>query len=642
MPIYLKPLPILSGVFLLLTVNLSQSFSAQSSDLLGSLSVLIEGGSEANPNHVIISPSVKGKAVFRGQVKGSTDNNVSFYKVPDLLDPTTLANPFKPGIFISQKARAVAVLSDNNFTIDRISMIDGGSNYLSAPDVFIRFPTFSTDFTGRLENAYARADLSGSQSVVDINVTIAGNGYVTAPEVQIEGGPHFITLIDSDSNLTGKFYRIVGNSGDQLTLENSFNEDLGSIFTVDAEVEIFEAWTLGELLGYQSTSLNMSAPHDYVYLLDVPSSQNGGVEDFEGFLHDGTSWKRMDSPSVSADHQVILPNQSFVVARRSPDSINLQLSGTALSHRTYIDIPETGKRGMLSNPYSVDLMLSDLVDTGFITDNNQSPFLWLSDADQEKADNVQVLRNGVWSTYWHDGKNRSISRNAFATARAGSGPGASLMQRDISLAEGIISNMTNPTYESGEFIEVFAVGHGLRSGFTVKISGASGYKTNSQKQLVNELGEVVEQNSSALIIQSGANGLFEISDVTFDSFKLSGKAGDCNFIPDGNARWSTGFRGLGYEYDCTVSFIGGGGSGAKGIAKVDSVNNRIESISITERGSGYIEPPKVVIHGGGWRKVGAGNSPFNDLLIPAGSGIMVVRNNPSGEAVRFPVRNPFE
>ena len=58
-------------------------------------------------------------------------------------------------------------------------MIDGGSNYLSAPDVFIRFPTFSTDFTGRSENAYAYAHLHGSQSVVDINVTIAGNGYVS-------------------------------------------------------------------------------------------------------------------------------------------------------------------------------------------------------------------------------------------------------------------------------------------------------------------------------------------------------------------------------------------------------------------------------------------------------------------------------
>ncbi len=642
MPSFYCPLPLLTGFSLLFFLNFDKSYAAQSSDLLGSVSILIEGGSEENPNHVIISPSLKGKSVFRGQVKGGVDNNISFYKVPDLLDPTRLSNPFKPGIFITQKARAIAVLSENNSTVDRVTLIEGGNNYLSVPNVSIRFPTFSNGFNGRLENAYARANLNGSQSVVDINVTVPGNGYTTVPKVEIEGGPHFISLIDTDSNLTGKFYRIVGNSGNQLTVENPFNENLPTIFLPDAEVEIFEAWTLGELLGYQSTSLSMTKPYDYLYLLDIPSSQIGNVDDFVGFKHDGTSWKRVDSPSVRADHQVILPNQSFVVARRTATPINLVLSGTALTTRTFIDIPQSGKRVMLSNPYSVDLMLSDLVDTEYITDNNQSSFLWLADRDQERADNVKVLKNGVWSTYWHDGKNRTIRKNAFATARAGSGPGASLMQRDISLSEGVITNMTNPTYESGQFIEVFSTAHGLRNGFTVRISGAKGYKTNSQKQLVDELGQVVDLNSSALVIESGANGLFEIRDVTLHSFKLTGKAGDCKFIPNGQAKWTTGSQGEGYQYNCAVSFIGGGGSGATGIAKVDPVNGRISSVSITERGSGYIESPEVVIHGGGWRKVGAGNSPFTDLLIPAGSGIMVVRNNPSGAAVRFPVRNPFE
>ena len=644
MPRCLNPLPILRGVSVLLALNFNESYSAQSSDLLGSVSILIEGGSAENPNHVIISPSLKGKSVFRGQVKGSSDNNISFYQVPDLLDPTRLSNPFKPGIFITQKARAIAILSENNFTVDRINLIpgEGGNNYLSAPNVSIRFPTFSNGFEGRLENAYARAYLYGSQSVIDINVTVPGNGYTTVPKVEIEGGPHFISLIDTDSNLTGKFYRIVGNSGDQLTVENPFNENLPAIFLPDAEVEIFEAWTIGELLGYESTSLSMSEPYDYLYLLDVPASQNGKVEDFVGFLHDGTSWKRVDSPSVRADHQVILPNQSFVVARRTATPVDLVLSGTALTTRTFIDIPESGKRVMLSNPYSVDLMLSDLVDTEYITENNQSSFLWLANQDQERADNVKVLKNGIWSTYWHDGKNRTIKKNAFATARAGSGPGASLMQRDISFSQGVITNMTNPTYESGEYIEVYSTAHGLRDGFTVKISGATGHKTNSQKQLVNELGVVVDQNSSALVIESGANGFFEIRDVTLNSFKLIGKAGDCNFIPDGQAKWTTGSQGDGYQFDCAVSFIGGGGNGARGIAKVDKVNGIISSIFLTERGSGYVEPPEVVIHGGGWRKVGAGNSPFSDLLISAGSGIMVVRNNPSGAAVRFPVRNPFE
>ena len=624
-----------------------KSFSSQSSELLGSVSILLQGGSESAPNHSIISPSLKGKSVFRGQVEGALDNNISFYRIPDLLDPTVLSKPFKPGIFSTQKARAVAVLSDNNFTIDRLDLIDGGNNYLEPPDVFIRFPTFTQGYNGIMQNAYARSQTVNSL-VTGIILTDAGNGYSKTPTVKIEGGPHFISLVDSDSNYTGKFYRISGNSGDQVTIENPLNDSLQVIFSPDSEIEIFEAWTLGELLGYESTSLNYIDPitgavtYDYLYLLTHPFSQNGNVGDFEGFFHDQTSWKRLDSPSVDASHQVILPNQSFVIARRSSDTLNLVLSGVALSQKTFIDVPSTGKRLMLSNPYSVDLMLSDLIDSNFITENNQTSFFWLANPNQENADNVKVLKDGVWSTYWHDGKNRLVTENAYATARPGSGPGASLMQRDISLSEGLISGMSNPTYASGEFVEVISPSHGLREGFIVKITGAVGYKTNDLKQLINDQGEVVEQNSSALVIESGANGFFTVVDVTLNSFKLDGKAGDCNFIPNGEATWSTGSTGNGYEYDCAVSFVGGGGSGAKGVANVNLSTRKIDSISITERGSGYVEAPKVIIHEGGWRKLGAGNTPFSDVLIPAASGFMIVRNHPTGGAVRLPVRNPFQ
>ena len=622
-------------------------FSSQSSELLGSVSILIEGGSESAPNHSIISPSLKGRSVFRGQVQGTSDNNISFYRIPDLLDPTILSKPFKPGIFNTQKARAIAVLSDSNYSIESLNVVDGGNNYLQPPDIFIHFPTYSQSYNGVMENAYARTQINTSQ-VTDIILTDTGNGYTVIPKVKIEGGPHFVALIDSDSNFTGKFFRIIGNSGDQLTLDNPFNDNLGEIFKPDSEIEIFEAWTLGELFGYESTSLNYTdsstgqVTYDYIYLLSSPSDQNGNAGDFDGFFHDQSSWKRLDSTSVNANHQVILPNQSFVVARRSSNSVNLTLTGVALSQKTFIDIPSFGKRLMLSNPYSVDLMLSELIDANFITENNQTSFFWLANSNQENADNVKILQDGVWSTFWHDGRNRSITENAFATSRPGSGPGASLMQRDISMSEGLISGMSNPTYASGDFVEVISPSHGLREGFIVKIEEAVGYKTNDQKQLVNDQGEVVEQNSSALIIKSGANGFFKIVDVTLNSFKLYGKAGDCNFISNGEATWRTGFKGNGYEHDCAVSFVGGGGSGAKGVAKVNAVSGQIDSISITEKGSGYTEAPKVIIHGGGWRKLGAGNSPYSDLLIPAGSGFMIVRNHPSGDFVRFPVRNPFE
>ena len=633
---------ILASIFFSLKLS-----SSQSSEFLGSVSILIKGGSESAPNHSIISPSLKGRSVFRGQVQGTSDNNISFYRIPDLLDPTILSKPFKPGIFNTQKARAVAVLSDNNYSVQSLNVVDGGSNYLQPPDIFIRFPTYSQVYNGVMENAYARTQINTSR-VNNVILTDPGNGYSVIPEVKIEGGPHFIALINSDSNYTGKYYRITANSGDQLTLDNPFNDNLEEIFKPDSEIEIFEAWTLGELLGYEATSLNYSDPitgqatYDHLYLLSSPADQIGGVADFNGFFHDQTSWKRLDSPSVNANHQIILPNQSFVIARRSNEPVTLTLSGVALSQKTFIDVPSSGKRLLLSNPYSVDLMLSDLVDTNFITENNQTSFFWLANSDQENADNIKILKDGVWSTYWHDGKNRSVTANAFATARAGSGPGASLMQRDISMSEGIISGMSNPTHESGDYVEVISPSHGLREGFTVKVQNATGYKTNDHKQLVNDQGEVVEQNSSALIIESGANGFFEIIDVTLNSFKLSGKAGDCNFIPNGEATWRTGSKGNGYKHDCAVSFVGGGGSGASGIAKVDSVTGQIDSISITEKGSGYTDAPKVIIHGGGWRKLGAGNSPFSDLLIPAASGFMIVRNHPGGDSVRFPVRNPFE
>jgi|GEM_PF-574765 len=634
-------------ILLFLDICLLESFSSQSSDLLGSVSVYVQGGSADSPNHVIISPALKGRSVFRGQVQSVDDNNLSFYRIPNVLDPTTLAKPFSPGIFSSEKARAVAQISEGNFTVQNISVVDGGNNYLSTPSVYIDFPSIGADSSQDLENAYAKTVLGTSQNIVSVIVTHPGYGYVVPPKITIEGGSHFITSAASDSNSSGKFYRIISNSGDQLKVENSLGENLQSIFSPDSEVEIFEAWTLGELLGYESTSLNSTdndtglTTYDYVYLLKGSSLQNGSINDFEGFFHDEISWKRLDSPSVNANHQIILPNQSFVLARRSPESLNLILSGTALHQKTFIDIPEFGKRLMASNPYGVDLMLSELINPKYISEDSQNAFLWYANQDQERADNIRILREGVWTTYWHDGKNRTVTENAFATARAGSGPGASILQRDLSFSAGSIYAMSNPTYSSDQSIEVYSPSHGLRAGFTVKIEGAIGYKTNALKQLINEFGDVVESNSSALIIDSGANGFHTVKDVTEDTFKLSGKSGDCNFIPNSNARWITGFAGSGYEYNCSVSFVGGGGSGATGIAIVNQQSKTIESISITESGSGYVEAPKVVIHSGGWRKQGAGKSPYSELLVPAGGGFMIVRNNPNGNKVRIPVENPL-
>ena len=87
-----------------------------------------------------------------------------------------------------------------------------------------------------------------------------------------------------------------------------------------------------------------------------------------------------------------------------------------------------------------------------------------------------------------------------------------------------------------------------------------------------------------------------------------------------------------------MTFVGGGGSGASGVAKIN--NGSVSSIFITNGGVGYQEPPSVVIHAGGWKSVGSGNVPLNDVVVSAGAGIMLKRLHPNGVKGRIAIPKP--
>ena len=116
-------------------------------------------------------------------------------------------------------------------------------------------------------------------------------------------------------------------------------------------------------------------------------------------------------------------------------------------------------------------MLSDLIPTSALTADSNDSVKWLTSESQEQADNIMILTNGIWETFWHDGTNMGITSKARATARSGSGVGGSLSQQDISMTDGNITGMTNPPITSDENVVVTSVGHGLRNGFYVHISG---------------------------------------------------------------------------------------------------------------------------------------------------------------------------
>ena len=147
----------------------------------GIFRINLPAGSVDAPSYNVLSPGVKGKVVFRGQVKLVSGNNVQFHRVPDLTDPTVLSWPFKDGILASQKARAKAFL-DSNKSLDRIEILFGGAGYSSEPEVSLASPTEGSESWVDNELAVATATISsGMVTSVDLDSNYSGKGYAKAP-----------------------------------------------------------------------------------------------------------------------------------------------------------------------------------------------------------------------------------------------------------------------------------------------------------------------------------------------------------------------------------------------------------------------------------------------------------------------------
>ncbi len=630
------------GLLFICSPHLGFSQGSQISELKGSISVHLEGGSTERPFFLVSSSSLKGDAVFRGQVRQANDSNISFYEVPNLLDPDKMQPPFKPGVLSTIQARA-KVEVETNGSLSSITLTYPGANYISSPDVFVDLPISGSGSVTNFKIAEVEAlvdPTSGQLSSLVFKDN--GLGYASNPRVKIEGGAHFIKIVEEGSIFTGKFFKIASNDHSSVVVENILGIDLTQVFKPNQLIEIYQAWTLGSLFGHTSEEVSLAegnqATADLIFILKPYGSQNGSATDFSSFYHDGDIWRAAADPTKtdSADTVIIHPDQAFIIARRSPSPLDLVFSGSAATRDTFGSFPAHLKRQLLSNPYGVDIMLSDLISANNITTNPLDTIKWFAHNSQEQADNVRILTDNVWHTYWNDGTNSDIENTASATARFGTGIGGGITQQDISFSHGIITAMTNPLSTN---IVVTSNNHGLKNGFSVSINQASGHKTNDNKEQIDENGNLVSQGAIPFTIESSANGYYEIQVLDSHTFELIGRFGDCDFISDGLASWSTGSGGSGYSSDAFVSFVGGGGSGATGIARV--VGGKVTSILVTDSGAGYIRAPKVFIHSGGWKKLGAGNTPFNDALIPASSGILLVRNHSGAVQTLFSIDSPF-
>ena len=100
---------------------LSFASTGELADPSGALSVTLPAGTTSSPSYVVASSGLKGEAVFRGQVKQSSGDVVTFHRVPDLLDPSKSSAPFRPGMLATQKARVISTL-DGNKSLSSLSL----------------------------------------------------------------------------------------------------------------------------------------------------------------------------------------------------------------------------------------------------------------------------------------------------------------------------------------------------------------------------------------------------------------------------------------------------------------------------------------------------------------------------------------
>lgn len=617
------------------------------SESMGILSVEIPQGSIDAPSYTIFSPGVKASSIFRGPVKSSQENNVTFYKTPDISNPANQTGPLSNGVLNSSPAQAIAIL-DENGSVSSINLTFAGAGYLGKPNVIIPAPAGTNPNASTFRPAIAVAEWNSTLNQIShITVLAKGRGYDQPPQVTIEGGPHYLKIIDPDSNHTGLYFPIISNTDHVVELNNSNDIDnsdgvptVSEIFSSDLLVEVVRGWTLRSLFGVNTDDLSLNSDSDpsnadWVYLLKAPQHQLKDASDYVPHFHDGTEWKLVHTPEeVSTDH-FIHPDESVIIARRADSNLTLSINGSAPQAATSWYLPEFNRSKLVGNPFPTELKLSDIIGKDFITKqaDENSTTLWLANKNQEEADNIQILNASGWATYWHDGSNLEVTQEAEISARPGSGLGGALTVNDFSWESGIISNITNPVY--GNVVVTTSESHGLGNGFWVRISSAFGLLTNENKDQINSNGEVVPAGEG-LQIESPVNGKWEITNATDNTFELKNCSNYADFI--GSANWSTGNPGQGYDKNVSISILGGGGFGARALAIVD-INGSISSVSITHGGLFYTHAPAIVVHPGGWKNLGKGNAPINNLIIPPGSGALLIRNNPIGRRSRIPLQS---
>ena len=639
-------------VFLLLT-SLTVNAAKNVAGVSGAISKTISEANASVPKYAVVSAGVSADAVYSGQIASVTSNTISFESSSDSSEVTV--NPFVSGVFNSSVRSPIltSVLSDD-FVVS-IPITYAGTGFSTAPEIVIDYPTTGDN------QATATATIS-SGAISGITITNAGSGYDAAPGVTVIGGPYLVKLTESGDDDEGRVFLITDNNATHLTLDTSklaSGESLSNVLQTDYSIEVVRAPTLGSVFGQTASDLDLNPSiangsttgADFVYLYNgfqyVPYAYmpSGSGRDAGWYSSYYMRWGRRN-------HLVIYPDEGFIVAKRTSGTLTLDFDGGVSTSDQKMQLPVTSGAVVMNNPYGTDMLLGELIPSETFGTSSVEFRPGSSDTDVN-ADQLFFLDSAVWSQfYYKSGINDGITKTATATAKAGTSSGNGLADADVSLASGTISNLQSCTASGGLSVDHNDSNHTLvnlsgtapQVGFDITFQGIIGRKLNDNGDKELDVSGTEVSNGSGIKIFSSLIGTYKIVARPSSSSVVVRKRRDVNFVSAGTKTWSTGQGGTGYNGNAKAYFVGGGNT-TMAVATATVSGGSVTGFDFTgtgnTRGAGYQYAPQVIISGGGWRKVNAGDAIQDGEILEATEGIVIIRKNPSGILTYFKPKNPF-
>jgi uncharacterized protein (TIGR02597 family) len=626
----------------------------------GAVSLSVNAGTVVQPVYKVASIGVSGDPFYEGAVASVSGDVLTFETTTDS-DGNTV-NPFVPNALASGVAHLKAAIAGGAVTgiTDEAGSPLSGSNTESSglddanpPTITIADPDTGDDV------AIASLTMSGGK-ITGVSITggsnTGGSGYTTEPEVTVDCGPYVVRVTESGSSNLGRFFLIDSNTATTVTVKNLNGDTISSIFETDFQIEIIRATTLGETFGTTTPLLksgnsfnNQANAADFIYLLDASGSYAPYYHFSGNWLMD-PGWYNVLNPTITPlNDTLIWPDEGFIIARRDNSSaLNLATDGEVLSTDQKMQLPAAGKKFVMNNPFGADVLFTELFSPTNIGTGN-SKFKPATDASGDNGDNVFLLQGSAWEKYWYKtGVNVGVTRVATAFAKPGTGAGGGMTDSDVSLATGSVTdiqtcNANGSTVYSeanaSDYSKVTIGGTVPAAGFTITFHDLRGRRINEDGSMELDIDrkevsagnglKVRHHNKSYKVEASGAG------------FVVIKKRRGFNFdSSSGTPTWSTGEGGAGYTGTAQVYFLGGGGTGGKGTATVGGGKVTAITVDPANRGSGYTSAPQVIIGGGGWRKEGAADAPQDGAVIGFDTGILIVRNHPTGVLTYLDAKNP--